>query len=250
MTTNADTAGALMDASSRIAALVPRHADLPVPTCPGWTVGRLAIHVGRIHRWVAVALDTPDDRPVPAVARPAAGTDVAAWLIDGANHLLEAFARVGPNGAVRAPGWAQPASWWQRRTTHETVLHAWDAAAATGTAPPIPRWLATDAIDETLTVFAAQRLDLERFGPAATIHLHCTDTPSDATPGTVDAGEWLIHIGPDGTVTERIHAKGDVAARASASDLLLWAWGRVGTDRLETFGDTAVLDRYQAAAHY
>jgi hypothetical protein len=30
----------------------------------------------------------------------------------------------------------------------------------------------------------------------------------------------------------------------------LWAWGRVGTDRLETFGDTAVLDRYQAAAHY
>ena len=104
MTTNADTAGALMDASSRIAALVPRHADLPVPTCPGWTVERLAIHVGRIHRWVAVALDTPDDRPVPAVARPAAGTDVAAWLIDGANHLLEAFARVGPNGAVPA-GW-------------------------------------------------------------------------------------------------------------------------------------------------
>ena len=35
------------------------------------------------------------------------------------------------------------------------------------------------------------------------------------------------------------HAKGDVAARGSASDLLLFLWGRVPADALEVFGDAA-----------
>ena len=43
----------------------------------------------------------------------------------------------------------------------------------------------------------------------------------------------------------REHAKGDVAARGTASDLLLFLWGRVPATALEVFGDAELLDRFQ-----
>ena len=47
-------------------------------------------------------------------------------------------------------------------------------------------------------------------------------------------------LGPDGISFEHGHAKGDVALRGTASDLLLWAWNRVPVDdRFEVFGDAA-----------
>ena len=48
------------------------------------------------------------------------------------------------------------------------------------------------------------------------------------------------------TVTAE-HAKGDVAARGSASDLLLFLWGRVPADSLEVFGDAELLARFRQA---
>ena len=50
----------------------------------------------------------------------------------------------------------------------------------------------------------------------------------------------------DGVVVERAHAKGDVAVRGPASDLLLVAWHRKPVTSVDTFGDVdraeAVLD--------
>jgi predicted lipid carrier protein YhbT len=69
-----------------------------------------------------------------------------------------------------------------------------------------------------------------------TVHLHCTD---------VD-GEWLF-TRRDGEITVTAeHAKGDVAARGRASDLLLFLWGRVPATELEVFGDAALLERFSA----
>jgi hypothetical protein len=62
---------------------------------------------------------------------------------------------------------------------------------------------------------------------AGSVHLHCTDT----------AGEWFIH--PDGRV-EPIHAKGDVAIRGTASDILLALYTRVPLDHLDVIGDAAL----------
>ena len=59
------------------------------------------------------------------------------------------------------------------------------------------------------------------------VHLHCTDTE----------GEWLIVRDGDDLVVTREHAKGDVAARGTASDVLRFLWGRGGADQLEVFGD-------------
>ena len=93
-----------------------------------------------------------------------------------------------------------------------------------------------DGIDEYVTVF------VPRFGRSlgelgGSIHLHCTD---------VD-GEWLLVPDDDGVTVTREHAKGDVAARGAASDLLLHLWGRRPIDVLEVFGDAALLERFVAA---
>jgi hypothetical protein len=46
-------------------------------------------------------------------------------------------------------------------------------------------------------------------------------------------------------VVTREHAKGDVAARGTASSLLLFLYGRVPADDLEVFGDAALLARWR-----
>ena len=72
-------------------------------------------------------------------------------------------------------------------------------------------------------------------GEGETIHLHCTD----------GEGEWLVRLAPDGATVTREHAKGDVAARGTASDLLLLVWGRITPDAVDVFGDAALLARWQ-----
>ena len=50
-------------------------------------------------------------------------------------------------------------------------------------------------------------------------------------------GEWLITRGADGMTVAREHAKGDVAVRGAASDLLLVVMGRAEVDVVEVLGD-------------
>jgi len=72
-------------------------------------------------------------------------------------------------------------------------------------------------------------------GAGESIHLHCTDGD----------GEWLVRLGADAVVVTREHAKGDVALRAPASELLLFLWGRRDASAGEVFGDASVLERWQ-----
>jgi hypothetical protein len=108
---------------------------------------------------------------------------------------------------------------------------------AGGTTSPLDAELAADGVDEFFDVFV-KRLQGGLAGVDGTIHLHCTDA----------AGEWLLTPGGDGMTVTREHAKGDVAARGTASDLLLWLWGRVPRDDLQVFGDESLLDRFRAGA--
>ena len=64
-------------------------------------------------------------------------------------------------------------------------------------------------------------------------------------PTLTAAGEWLARLTPDGVVVTAEHAKGDVAARGTASDLLLFLYGRVPAHDLEVFGDSSLLGRWR-----
>jgi hypothetical protein len=140
----------------------------------------------------------------------------------------------------------------------EAALHRFDAQAAVGRTTPVATALAVDGIDELFTVLLPLRGTAGLGGGGQTVHLHATDPGIDDVGG----GEWLVTLGPEGLDVERTHAKGDVAVRATASDLLLLLWNRRSLDdtddtgpdggsdggaaRFGVFGDRAVLDRWRA----
>ena len=117
--------------------------------------------------------------------------------------------------ARRAALWSwtpdRTAGFWARRQANETAVHRYDAQLATG-ATAADRARARGRRHRRVLradpVLAVGRSRARR--PARSMHLHCTD----------GEGEWLVRLGADGVVVTREHAKGDVAARGTASDLV------------------------------
>ena len=103
---------------------------------------------------------------------------------------------------------------------------------------PVERELAVDGIQEFFDLIPI-RPGSDVRGNGESIHLHCTDGD----------GEWLARLEPDGLRVTREHAKGDVAARGSASDLLLLIWGRE-RPAVDVFGEPAVLAQFLERARF
>jgi hypothetical protein len=250
--------------TARISAIDPDDLANDVPHLEGWTVHSVVGHTGWLLRFIALNLDSPPDEAPPrsSVGEPPVGSDVLGWFTEGAEVIQAKLATADLD--EQHPSWLgpQPTSWWLRRVTHEIAMHRWDAcSAAAGNGPgesvppssvppssvpagsqPIDTDLARDGIDEVLEVFVPNRLHFDALaGSGETIHLHATDAPD---------GEWLLTIDADEVRWEHGHAKGDVAARGSMSDLLLLMWGRIPPSAVEVFGDETLLDRYQRAAKY
>jgi len=214
--------------------------DAPVPPCPGWTVADLMVHMVQGDRWARTIVESRStDRVMPEMPADApTGAALVPYFRTGAQDLIATLAAVPPDTSVWTFSPAdRTAAFWCRRRTQETAVHRVDAQSAAGSVHPIDQALAVDGIDEFLFTFLPRlAAGLTDVGDA-TIHLHCTD---------VD-GEWLIARAGDEVVVTREHAKGDVAARGTASDLLLFLWGRVPESSLEVFGDAAVLGRFRAS---
>jgi len=207
----------------------------PVPSCPGWTVADLLGHVGKVQRWQA---DLVARRvQAPEFVMPDAPTDPAVlvdWVADATVRLLAVLDATDPDVTLWTFAGPGPAAFWFRRQAHEAACHRVDAELAAGVVPVVDPELARDGIDEFLELAVGGLLRERLAGSGETVHLHRTD----------GEGEWMIRRGPDGPAVTHEHAKGDVAARGSASDLLLALRGRIGTGALEVFGDAAVLERF------
>lgn len=209
--------------------------DASVPACPDWTVNDLCGHVGRLHRWaVQIISERPADptnfwKQLEFPQGPAA--------IDFVAEGYAALAAMLTATGAAEPCWSwtddRTVGFWARRQAHELAVHRWDAQAAAGTTAPIDRALAADGIQELFDILPF-RPGGAPTGNGETIHLHCTDGD----------GEWLVRLAPAGVTVVNEHAKGDVAARGSASDLLLMMWGRIPVDEVEVFGDASLLERW------
>jgi uncharacterized protein (TIGR03083 family) len=206
----------------------------PVASCPGWSVADLVWHAGEVFWFWAEAVDHrwPDPNEYVEPDRPGDGA-----LVD---RLVGVLRSAEPSQPVWS--WAPrggTAGWVTRRVAHEAAVHRWDAENAARTGWTVDAALAADGVDEFFEHFS----DNPAVGAApvgGTVHLHCTDGD----------GEWLVEE-PDPTgplVVRREHAKGDVAVRGPAADLLLLLWRRRGIDGLEVFGDAAIAERLVARA--
>ena len=232
------------------AAISAADPGAPVPPCPDWAVRDLATHLGFVHRWATHLVVTRADgfvnRKDLGFEAPSADGELGAWLAEGGGALLEALRSTPGDTPVWAWGPDHHARFWSRRQLHETAMHRADAELALGQQPSIAPEVAVDGIDELLALFTSMRKVPERLAADGhendTIHLHATD---------VDHGEWTLGVTPGGFTWAHDHAKGDVAVRASASDLLLALSNRIALDdpALEVFGDPGVLEHWRAATN-
>lgn len=208
-----------------------------VPTCPGWNVEELLRHCAGGDIWARTIVDTGQRSSADLPADAPTGAALVPYFRDGARALGQLLAGTDLTASV----WTFAASdrtagFWCRRRAQETSVHRFDAQTAAGDPAPIDPEFAIDGIDEFFDVFLP-RLAVGVATEGETLHFHCTDVE----------GEWLVARDGEELRVTREHAKGDVAARGSASDLLLFIWGRVPASRLEVFGDTAALERFRNA---
>jgi len=222
--------GAALAAAARGAGV--EHA---LPSCPDWTVADLCAHVGKLHRWAVEVIDARPADPTryPGQLDAPEGPALLEFVSSGYGPLADVLASARPD----EPCWTwtdeHAVRFWARRQAHELAVHRFDVELAAGSPNPIERELAVDGIQELFDILPF-RPGGSPTGNGETMHLHCTD----------GEGEWLVRLGPEGVSVVNEHAKGDVAARGGASDLLLMMWGRIPVDRVEVFGDASLLERW------
>lgn len=216
-------------------AAAERDLSARIEHCPDWDASGLVDHIAGVWSFMAAQIEaaSPDKPTGPDPDDPSTASDRL-------SRLVALLASVEP--ATPCWNWCpkegRTASWMVRRMAHENNIHRWDAENAVGNPDPLDADLAHDGVDEILDV-SWRHLPSGPVGdyPSSTLHLHRTDGD----------GEWLLSSAGGQLVVGHEHAKGDAAARGTASDLNLLVWGR-RQPTLEVFGDEAVLDAWLALA--
>lgn len=228
-----------------------------VPSCPGWLLTDLVLHLGLVHRWVAKILRDRIQEP-PAIDGQAGfglteewaawlppgraprqsplPSGLATWFGAGAEALADQFATTPPAEPVWTWSDDKTAGFWRRMQAIEAAVHRWDAQNALGEPQPIDAALAADAVEQTFTVMAPARRAW-----------------ADAPPGQGErflfrrldgAGEWAVAFGADGIRFPAPGSGHDVEVAGAASDLALFLWQRDVTGKLRVQGDASLLERY------
>lgn len=217
----------------------PRRA---VPSCPGWNVYDLAVHIGNVHAWAATVVETgaaaPWQNDAPADRRP--GT-LADWYGGKAADLLEVLRITDPE----SPCWGfgpglGAAGFWFRRQLHETLVHSYDLAATRDEQVTVHAALAADGVDEVLRVFLPQQRTRGRAVPlTAPLSVVARDLGRAWTlrPGRLDA---VPTQQAPAEVSEGAAAEGDrIEADAQVLYWLLWGRQRREDATMELQGDLA-----------
>ncbi|MEV1244119.1 maleylpyruvate isomerase family mycothiol-dependent enzyme [Nonomuraea sp. NPDC050022] len=251
-----------------------------VPSCPGWGVPDLVMHLGGVHRYLVWVIgDRLTEQPDPAdlsflglpadpvgwpdpAGAPATGPLAAGlldWFAEGAVKLEAAFATTDPDVPVWTWSGEQSVGFWLRMQTIEAAIHRWDAEMVAGIAGPMDAELAADAVGQTFEVMAPARRAWTAAPPGAgeTYGFRQSDGPGrwtvrfdGADVSLVDETDMSLTEGPDVSLIEGadvslVESGGcDVEVVGTASDLMLFLWHRIPYERLDVHGDRAVLDRY------
>ena len=211
----------------------------PVASCPGWNVGDLVFHVGKVQRWFHFMLATngADPKGSPRSAKPETDAAMVEWCREGAATIENYLTGVSDTEPVWTFTGGDVGRWAKRRQAQEVLVHRFDAELAGGVASAADATMCADGVDELLTVFVPRLKEKAQL--PGTVHFHCTDTD----------GEWMLTPQVAGIEVTREHGKGDVALRAPAHMLLQVVWRRMSVDEAlangaEVFGNRSALDAF------
>ena len=238
------------DADSYIAAVAREGAavtaaaasgdlELVVPSCPRWSLAKLVGHLGWVYNWVAAPIERRSVTMLnrAEAPRPPAGPEVIDWYGRAHARVLEALADISPAEEVWSWAGINTGAFWHRRMAQESLIHRWDVEATLGDPGAVDSDLGADGVDELMAViWPFQAGASEDPLPEGSLHIHRTD----------GHGEWLCQPRSGRLVTERVHARGDVAVRGTGAQLDLLLWRRISTDDVEIFGDSDLLAAWTA----
>ena len=207
--------------------------DVPVPSCPGWTLADLQQHLvqGR-RKWAAIVAAGPADAP----------PDKSVWetspedqdLAAATQDLLDALTKAGPDGRC----W----TWWDRSVSPETAgavarhqvqeltVHTYDAQLALGDPQPLPVDIALDGVDEFLLTCCAG-------------DYHWPYEPASVAYYATEGRSWWLTLAADGVRIGTPDGTPDVSAEATAGELVLFFYNRVSMDDVKVVGDRRIFEQ-------
>jgi len=205
------------DASAFTELIAVSDLNSAVPSCPGWRLRDLAMHLGHVHRWARECIETdgPAERPEP----PVSDSLLVEWFSEGASDLGALLRTSDPESAVWTFGpHPRLMSFWLRRQAQETSMHLWDARYALEQPAQIDESVAADGIAEVFEVFIPRQLKRAQMSQLSEgVRLSLPDGR------TFDLGENIA--------TE---------VSGTASNLLLALWHRIPIEHLTVDGDAQV----------
>ncbi len=220
---------AISQHSAGLATAAEGNLDARVEHCPDWSVADLVGHMTGVHWFWATIAEERLSAPPEEARRPAPVP--REQLIDtfraGAERLAAVLRAADADDHVWT--WApaqQDIAFITRHQVQEAAVHHFDAVNGAGGKLAIEPLVAVDSIAEFLTFSVSSDADPAddpvRPSLGGRFVLKCSDADE----------AWTVSEGAgEGTVAYEAGAPQDVpAVTATASDLLLWLYGRVSVD--------------------
>lgn len=224
--------------SAGLAAAATGNLAAEVAHCPGWSVADLVRHLLGVHQaWGQVVERRLSDPTGITAAPPRADSDLLAAFRAGAVRLVEILRAADPATPVWTWAQQQDVAVVIRHQVQEAAVHRWDAEHAAGRPYVISTAAAADAIEE---FFEHSLGTLARDAQPLTEPVRVQADDAGLTWTLVPADGLLTwHRGSQPTAT---------TVRGTASDLLLWLYGRRGADELAVTGALETAHRVRSYA--
>lgn len=238
----------------RAAVTAAASLEMQVPTCPEWTLLELVQHLGNSHRrWAATVAAGPAEAPPDEAvwkSSPATPSDREAllgWSQESTTQLLSALRAAGHDrscwtwwGEAQSPSTSGAVA---RHQLQHIAVHTYAAQITVGDPQPLPGEAAVDGVEEFLFTCCS--------GADPWPHEPCS-VDYEVTEGR----SWRQSLSTDGARTAPILEPGilaskttdDAAAslRGSASDVVLFMYGRIPASALQGKGDGRIFDQLLA----
>jgi uncharacterized protein (TIGR03083 family) len=223
--------------AERMAVMAERGLDVPVPSCPGWTVRDAVEHTAEVflHK-VACMREKVFPDPWP----PERGDELTIpYLRNALDALLIELSNRDEHEYADTWWWDErTVGFWGRRMAHEAAIHRVDVEHAHDDVRPIDDELALDGVDEVLRRFLAGDWSDEEVADR-------TETVVQIrSAGTT----WRVVMEPMAVVANVYLDRWpelpvDATVSGEPLPMYLWLWGRGPRDPLTIDGDMAAADR-------